>query len=153
MTEKAGRILGIDYGKRRIGVAISDPSCVVAQGLQTIGYKTPPEALTKIEEIVSTYDVSEIVVGLPLTLRGEAQTAVIKTNAFITELRKRLDIPILRWDERFTSSIAESAIRDMGKSPSKHKEKVDEMSAILILQSYLDRRGHSKSRYDSQNDE
>lgn len=139
MSNKTGRILGIDYGKKRIGVAVSDPNGIIAQGLPTLVYKTPPDVLNKIARIISDYNVREVVVGLPLTLRGTVSTAAARTNRFIGELKNKTGLPVTVWDERFTSTIAENTLKAMGRSPSRNRRKIDEISAVLILQSYLDK--------------
>jgi len=140
MADAKGRILGIDYGSKRIGVAISDPNRIIAQGLPTIVYQTPPDAFNKIAEIVATYAVSEIVVGLPLTLKGEVQGSARRAMQFAEQLKTRLAIPVIFWDERLTTVIAEATVKKYGKSPAREKLHLNEMAAVLILQSYLDRR-------------
>jgi putative Holliday junction resolvase len=139
MDEYKGRILGIDYGQRRIGLAVSDPLGILATGLPTIVYQTLPDALDQIEKIISDYQVCEVVVGLPLNLKGEEGGAAQQTRRFIEELRKRLALAISVWDERFTSRLAQRTLKTIGKSPSRNREKIDKLSATLMLQNYLDK--------------
>jgi putative Holliday junction resolvase len=139
MTETRGRILAIDYGKRRIGVAISDPLGMIASGLPTIVYESLPQALTKLADIAAHYQVSAVVVGQPLTLKGEDGEASQSASLFIASLRKKIAVPVYSWDERFTSVLAQRTLRAMGKAPSRNKHKIDELSAVFLLQSYLDR--------------
>ncbi len=139
ITEMSGRILGVDYGKRRIGVAVSDPMATIASGLPTIVYQNLPDALTQLENIITDHEVCSVVVGLPLTLKGEAGDAVQATRVFIENLKGRIDLPVYTLDERFTSVMAQRSLLEMGKSPSRNKGKVDELSAIILLQSYLDK--------------
>jgi len=131
--------LGIDYGQRRIGIAVSDPLGILATGLPTIVYQTLPDALDQIGKTISDYQVREVVVGLPLNLKGEESGAAQQTRRFIEELRKRFALTISVWDERFTSVLAQRALITIGKSPSRNREKIDQLSAMLLLQNYLDK--------------
>lgn len=140
-----GRALGIDYGRKRIGLALSDPLGIIAQGLPTIANESLPNLLTKLETIIKEHKIKEIVVGLPITMKAETGVAAQVTNTFVTALKSRFNLPTVVWDERFTSVMAERTVKELGKSPSKNKGKVDEISAVLILQNYLDS-VHSKSR-------
>ena len=135
------RVLGIDLGERRIGVAVSDPTGVIAQPLPTIqrrkGKRMP---LVAIERIVQEYDVEIIVVGLPLALSGldTEWTRTVRETA--DKLAKRLGLQVHLVDERFTSALAERAIQSLGLPRNKKKEKgrVDAAAAMLILQKWLD---------------
>lgn len=133
-----GRLLAIDYGQKRIGVAVSDPTRTIAQGLPTIVYKSLPEALEKIDELVEEYQIQLVVVGMPLTMNGEVGSAARKVEVFVGFLKKRYSVPVVLWDERLTSVVAAKTIRESGKSPSRNKSKIDELAARLILQNYLD---------------
>lgn len=133
-----GRIFGIDYGQKRIGVAVSDPSCTVAQGLPTIVYKSLPEALTKLDTFVEAYEVRRFVVGVPLTMKGEVGFAAKKVARFAEALEARYSVPVISRDERFTSVAAARTIMESGKKPSRNKAKIDELAARFILQDYLD---------------
>lgn len=133
-----GRILAIDYGVRRVGVAVSDPLRITAQSLPTIIAQSLEHLLSVLETIVNDKRVTEIVVGMPLNLKGEKSTAVHKVEQFVQHLKSRVNIPIHLWDERWTSRAAQRTIREFGKSPSRYKAKIDQISALLILQSFLD---------------
>ncbi len=133
-----GRLLAIDYGQKRIGVAVSDPTRTIAQGLPTIVYKSLPEALEKIDKLVEEYQIQLVVVGMPLTMNGEVGLAARKVEVFVGFLKKRYLVPVVLWDERLTSVVAAKTIRESGKSPSRNKSKIDELAARLILQNYLD---------------
>ena len=139
MRNNKGRVLGIDYGTKRIGVAVSDPMGIIAQSLTTLEYTQLSDALTTLRKIILEYDVSEAVVGCPLTLSGQSNSTTRKARAFFEEVRKLADLRVAFVDERFTSTIAESVLRQMGQSPSKNKGKIDKMAAAVLLQSYLDR--------------
>lgn len=112
---------------------------MIATGLPTIVYQNLPDALKQLENIIIQNQVSDIVVGLPLTLKGEEGGAVRETKAFVDRLKLRTDLPIFDWDERFTSVMAQRSLREMGESWSRNKERVDQVSATILLQSYLDK--------------
>lgn len=137
------RILGIDYGERRIGLAISDPTATIAQPLPTLtrrAGKRPP--VSKILDIVSTCDVAEIVVGLPLTLAGDDSDWTRSVREFADAVHTRAGIPVHLIDERMTSVQAERSVRSLGlkKSQREQKERVDSAAAMILLQMHLDRR-------------
>lgn len=134
----SGRVLGIDYGERRIGLAISDELGIIASGAGTL--PNDANALGYIAGMVRERDIHDIVVGLPLTLRGEEGASAELVQKFVKTLRERVDIPVELMDERFTSSLAEQAIRDMGVGRKKRREKgkIDEIAAVILLQGYLD---------------
>ncbi|RMF65590.1 MAG: Holliday junction resolvase RuvX [Calditrichaeota bacterium] len=135
------RILAIDFGEKRVGLALSDPTGVIAQGLPTIEYRGQRHLLSELGNIVRKYDVEKVVVGLPLTMKGERAAAAEKTEEFVAKLEATLAIPVETWDERLTSRLAERTMLACGQSPSRKKSKVDEIAAMLLLQSYLDRKG------------
>ena len=134
----SGRVLGIDYGERRIGLAVSDELGIIASGAGTIPGDN--DVLSRIVALVRERDIQRIVVGLPLTLRGEEGASAEMVQRFVKALREACDTPVDLMDERFTSSIAEQTIRDMGVGKKKRREKgkVDEIAAVILLQGYLD---------------
>lgn len=137
------RILGIDYGLRRIGLAVSDPTATIAQPLPTLvrrrGKRPPVQA---VADIAREYEAAEAVLGLPLNLEGEEDEWTAEVRAFGTALAQRAGIPVRYLDERFTSARAERSVRASGlrKSQREDKARVDAAAATLILQAYLDRR-------------
>ncbi len=133
-----GRILAIDYGARRIGVAVSDPLRLTAQALPTIQVKGLKQVFTELEAIINEKQVTEIVVGMPLNLKGEITAAAQKVEKFIEHLQNQFKLPVHSWDERWTSIAAQRTIWEFGKSPSRHKDKIDQISAMLILETFLD---------------
>jgi putative Holliday junction resolvase len=138
------RILGVDYGERRIGLAISDPSGMIAQPLTALlrrRGKRPPFAA--IERVIREHEVSEIVVGLPLQSDGEESDWTRETRAFGDKLAARSGRPVHYQDERMTSARAERAVRAIGlpKKERERKGRVDAAAAALILQAYLELRG------------
>ncbi len=132
------RILGIDYGTKRIGIAVSDPLMIIATGLKVISNDN--NALQIIKELADRYEVSDIVVGLPLNLKGEIGGKALEVEKFISDLQQATEKNIIKWDERYTSSIAQQTLIRMGvrKKARQNKSKIDEMAAALILQSYLE---------------
>jgi putative holliday junction resolvase len=139
-THSTGRTLAIDYGEKRIGLALSDELGIIATGLGSI--PNDKEALHAIVRIIAERDVQCVIIGLPLTLRGERGSAVLMVERFADALRPLLLVPLELIDERFTSSMAQQAIRDMGmgKKKRRDKSKIDEISAVILLQGYLDSR-------------
>jgi putative holliday junction resolvase len=137
----AGRVLGLDVGSRRIGIAISDPLGITAQGLETLQRQNKSKDLAALEQTVRDYQVREIVVGLPLRMSGEEGIQSEKMQAFAEELRKRLKLPVHLWDERLTSAEANRLLRETGLSIEKRAQAVDRMAAVLILQGWMENRG------------
>jgi len=142
-----GRILGLDYGKKRIGVSISDPLGLSAQPVATWTERHMDRVIEKIDHLCRDASVSKIVIGLPLTLKGEMGQMAQKVERFRNRLTSRVNLPIVLWDERLTSVQATSILHKMGMKPSRDKEKVDRMAAVLILQNYLDHQ-HGKTEQD-----
>lgn len=131
------RILGLDLGQKRIGVAISDPLGITAQGLTVIAYKTIPEALQRLAELCLEHEITRIVCGLPLHLdggRGEAAQAVEK---FAAAAGERTGLPVELIDERLTTREAERTLLTAGMSRKARKKVRDKVAAVLILESYL----------------
>ena len=137
------RILGVDYGSRRIGLAVSDPSATIAQPLPTLprrAGKRPP--VHAISQIVKQQEIAGIVVGLPLTLAGDESDWTREVRDFGAKLAERTGVPVEFIDERMTSVRAEKAVRELGlkKTEREQKGRIDAASALLILQAHLDRR-------------
>lgn len=132
------RILGIDYGEKRIGLAVSDESCTIASPVSTIKYRKLDDAIKELERFVKDYDVAELVVGLPLSLKGGFSVQTKKTAEFIETLKSRIGLPVKTYDERFTSAAAERALIQADTSRKKRKMLRDKVAAQFILQDYLD---------------
>jgi len=148
VEERRTRVLGIDYGVKRIGLAVSDPTGLIAQGLPTLSHKSLPKTLESLENIVHELGVRLVVVGFPLTMRGEIGDMADKTEKFMQRLRERLDVPVEAWDERLTTVLAHRTAKEYGKSPGRNKTAIDEIAATLILQNYLDRQRAKMSKLD-----
>ncbi len=136
----AGRMLGVDYGEVRIGLAISDPTGTIATPIAAIEAtgSGDPES---VAGIAAEREARAIVVGLPLSLDGTHGPAARKVNAFCARLRKITDLPVVTWDERMTTVEAQSLLRAAGHSPSKargaERGKIDSASAAIILSAYM----------------
>jgi putative Holliday junction resolvase len=135
------RVLGLDVGSKTIGIAVSDPLAITAQGLETIRRKNKRQDFAQLALLIEKYEVFEIVVGYPLRLSGAEGVQAKRMQAFAEELRKRFGLPVHLWDERLTSSQANRLLREMDLSIKKRGAAVDRMAAVLILQSWMEARG------------
>lgn len=132
------RILGLDYGERRIGVAVSDPTGTTGQPLMVIDKRDPGSDIVKISDLVDDYDVDEVVVGLPISLSGEIGPQARTVLEFVEKLKAELRVPVKTWDERLTTSYAGRALKESDVRRKRRKEVVDKVAAAIILQGYLD---------------
>jgi putative holliday junction resolvase len=135
-----GRILAIDYGARRMGLAVSDPLGITAQGLETLERKNKRTDFAYLERVVREYEVKEIVLGYPLRMSGDEGAQSRKVAEFAEALRHRFHLPVHLWDERLTSAEANRLLREAEVSSRKRAQAVDRMAAVLILQSFLSAR-------------
>ncbi len=138
--KQSGRILGLDVGARRIGVAVTDPLGITAQGLDTIQRQNKRLDFGQLESVIRQYEVQEIVVGYPLRLSGEIGIQAEKMTLFAEELKKRFQIPVHLYDERLTSAEANRVLRESEISIEKRAKAVDRMAAVLILQAWMETR-------------
>jgi putative Holliday junction resolvase len=134
------RVLGLDVGSRRIGVAISDPLGITAQGLETLQRKNKRSDFAQLKQLIRDYAVKEIVIGLPLRMSGAEGTQSEKMRDFAEELRSRFGLPVHFWDERLTSAEANRLLRETDLSIEKRGKAVDRMAAVLILQGWMESR-------------
>ena len=137
------RILSLDVGKKKIGIAISDPLGITSQGLETLLRKDKKGDIAYIKEIVSSKGVIKIVVGLPLNMNGTEGEMARDVYAFARELKEHIEIPFEMWDERLSTLEAERLLLEADVSRKKRKKVNDKLAAQIILQSYLDSRGKS----------
>lgn len=132
------RILALDHGTKRVGVAVSDEMFIIAQPLEYI----PPEPfaafLARLKQIIGEKEVGQILVGLPRNMDGSYGPAALKVQAFVAVLKDAVTIPIKFWDERLTSTQAQRFLIQGGVRRAQRKEKVDKTAAAILLQSYLD---------------
>ena len=138
--EAPGRILAIDYGSRRMGLAVSDALGITAQGIETLERRNKRSDFARLERVLREYQVIEIVLGNPLRMSGEEGTQSQKVAEFAEELRRRFELPVHLWDERLTSSEANRLLREAEVSLHRRTQAVDRMAATLILQSFLQAR-------------
>lgn len=132
------RILGLDYGEARIGVAVSDALGMLATPLDTICEKNRDEQLKKTAAVAREYKVEKLVVGYPKHMDGTVGHRAQYTEEFARDLSGMLDIPYVMWDERLSSTEAHRILESGGVSGKKRKTKVDKIAAVIILQGYLD---------------
>jgi putative Holliday junction resolvase len=133
-----GRILGLDVGSRRIGIAVSDPLGITAQGLETLQRRNKRQDFAALERLIREYAVREIVVGLPLRMSGAEGTQSGRMQEFAADLRKKFRLPVHLWDERLTSAEANRLLRETELSIEKRAKAVDRMAAVLILSSWME---------------
>lgn len=132
------RILGLDPGSKRVGVALSDDLQMIAQPLDYIPAQPFEELATKLADLIKEQDVESVIVGMPRNMDGSYGPAAEKSKVFIAKLKDTIKIPIREWDERLTSAQANRVLIAGNVSRSKRKEKVDKMAAAILLQSFLD---------------
>ncbi|MFW6123741.1 MAG: Holliday junction resolvase RuvX [Acidobacteriota bacterium] len=132
------RILGIDYGDKNIGLAVSDKMLITAQPLKSYKARSKREDAQFFKNLILKHKITKIVIGLPLRMNGSEGTRVQRTKKFAAWLKNTLNIPIVYWDERLTTKQASQIMRERGLSHKKKKELVDQISAVIILSSYLD---------------
>lgn len=139
------RILGLDFGSKTVGVAVSDELHITAQGVEIIRRKAPAklrQTLARIEELVGEYEVGEIVLGYPKNMNNTEGERCERTKEFKEMLERRTGVSVILWDERLTTVAADKSMIEMGIRRENRKNYVDEIAAILILQGYLDYRAN-----------
>jgi putative Holliday junction resolvase len=137
---KSGRVLALDVGSKTIGLAVTDPLGITAQGLDTIRRKNKRTDLAALAEVLAKYEVTEIVVGLPLRMSGQEGIQAEKIRDFVAILEKEFGLPIHLVDERLTSVEANRVLRESEMSIGKRAGAVDRLAAVLILQNFLEMR-------------
>ena len=132
------RVLGVDFGHKRIGLALSDETGTIAQPLEYIAGGGVAAVSREITRICAERKIGKVVVGVPLRLDGKASEQTERTLAFIAALRRATTVPVAEWDERLTSVQAERALLEGNVRRSERKQKIDKIAAQIMLQSYLD---------------
>ena len=135
------RILGLDYGSKTVGVAVSDPLGFTAQGVEIIRRKSENkmrQTLARIEELIAQYQVEKIVLGLPKNMNNTLGDRAEKSLELKETLERRTGLPVVMWDERLTTVSANPVLMETGVRRENRKEHVDEIAAVFILQGYLD---------------
>ncbi len=134
------RVIGLDYGSKTVGVAVSDPFGWTAQGLETIRRKEEnnlKSTIKRLEELIKVYDVKSIVLGFPKNMNNTAGERADKTLHFMSRIEKELDVPVIMWDERLSTLGAKRTLLEADISRNKQKKVIDKMAAVFILQGYL----------------
>ena len=143
--ERMQRMLGIDYGSKRVGLALSDPLGVIARPLHAV--QNDKNLIEHLKSVASNENVQLYVVGMPLNLKGEHAQKSKEVEKFIEELRQASGIEVVTWDERFTTTIAQNTMRSMGVKKSVRQKRdgtIDSMAAAVMLQSFLDHAQHAR---------
>ena len=134
--------MGLDYGSKTVGVAVSDPLGLTAQGIETVWRKQENklrQTLARIEELIIEYQVERIVLGYPKNMNNTIGERAVKSLEFKEKLEMRTGLPVVMWDERLTTAEAERTLMETGVRRENRKQYLDQMAAVLILQGYLDR--------------
>jgi putative Holliday junction resolvase len=132
------RILALDHGTKRIGVAVSDETQTIAQPLEYIPAEPFADFLVRLKQILAEKEVDLVLIGLPRNMDGSYGPAAHKVETFVSVLRNAIAVPLKTWDERLTSAMANRILIQANVRRDKRKEKVDKMAAAILLQSYLD---------------
>ncbi|NLP12530.1 Holliday junction resolvase RuvX [bacterium] len=134
-----GRIMGIDYGSRRIGISLSDPTQTIASPLTTLVFRNDCELLKQLCHLITDHEVVAVVVGWPLNMNGAAGEKADAVEKFVRCLRVSLNLPIYLWDERWTTVSAHRVLMEQGLQPSRNKGRVDAIAGAFILEAFLQR--------------
>ena len=135
---RVGRVLALDVGKKRIGLAVSDELGITAQGIETLERTRIREDLERLKDIAARWNAGLLLVGRPLHMSGAESRQSEYTREFAERLQQHLGLPLVYWDERLTSAEAERALRETGATLEQRKKGVDRMAAMLLLESYLE---------------
>ncbi len=133
------RYLGIDFGEKRVGLAITDPTRLIAQPLETVVYKSRKELFLRLKKVIDDFGVIKIILGLPVSMNGSDSQKTREVRDFADDLIKQVSVPVDMLDERLTTVQANLLLQQLGKKASKSRDKVDQIAAQYILQTYLDR--------------
>ena len=148
------RIMGLDYGSKTVGVAVSDALLLTAQAVETIS--RPQETklrrtLARIEELCREYEIEKIILGFPKNMNNTIGERALKSLEFKEKLEGRTGLPVVMWDERLTTAEAERTLMETGVRRENRKQYLDQMAAVLILQGYLDRISMNKEENNGEN--
>lgn len=133
------RIMSLDVGSRTIGIACSDALLMTAQGIETIRRTSLEKDFNRLQELITEYEVHELVVGMPKNMNGTKGERAEKTEEFVNKMKDVIDLPVTYWDERLSTVMAERQLIAADVSRKKRKSVIDKMAAVVILQGYLDR--------------
>ena len=133
-----GRLLAIDYGEKRLGLAISDPNQIISKPLKTIILSDSLHMYNELEKIISDYDIQKLIIGLPLGMDGKNTQQTSKVEAFKEDLQNKISIPVILFDERLSSVSAKKSLISQGIKTGHNKSKIDQTAAAIFLQHFLD---------------
>jgi putative Holliday junction resolvase len=139
------RVLAVDWGERRIGLAVSDPTGTIATGLPTVIARGREDGIVQVAAAAVACEADQIVVGLPLLLSGERGTAAAAAEVFATALAGRTGLPVETYDERLTSVLGQRRLHELGGRRSRQKASVDQSAAVALLESFLVRLAHRRA--------
>jgi len=131
------RVLAVDWGERRIGLAVSDPQGIIATGLPTLEVRSPEQGVSRVAEIASEQEADRIVVGMPLLMSGERGEAAEAAQRFADAVSARTGLEVATYDERLTSALSERRLREVGVRTGHARARVDQGAAVALLESYL----------------
>ncbi len=138
------RILGIDWGEKRIGLAVSDPLGIIATGLETVEKKPDFDLIGYLKQLIAEQEIAKIILGFPKNMDGSVGPKGEEVLAFKESLEKEINIPVILWDERLTTLSAQRSLREAEVKLKKGKKFLDKIAAVLILQNYLDHAQNKK---------
>tara|TARA_Y100000996_G_scaffold407906_1_gene386126 strand:- start:44 stop:460 length:417 start_codon:yes stop_codon:yes gene_type:complete len=133
-----GRLLAIDYGEKRLGLAISDPNQIISKPLKTIILSDSQYIYNELEKIISDYEIQKLIIGLPLGMDGKKTQQTSKVEAFKEDLQNKISIPVILFDERLSSVSAKKSLISQGIKTGHNKSKIDQTAAAIFLQHFLD---------------
>ena len=133
-----GRLLAIDYGEKRLGLAISDPNQIISKPLKTLILSDSKYIYNELEKIISDYEIQKLIIGLPVGMNGKNTQQTRKVEAFKEFLQNKIDIPIILFDERLSSVSAKKSLISQGVKTGHNKSKIDQTAAAIFLQHFLD---------------
>ncbi|HVT99385.1 MAG TPA: Holliday junction resolvase RuvX [Acidobacteriaceae bacterium] len=142
------RLLGLDFGMRRIGVAVSDELGLTAQPVLTLVRKNAKQDLKSLGRLIRKFGCQAVVLGHPLHMSGDVSPLALKTQAFADTLREAFSLPVHLWDERLSSAEAHRHLEAAGRPAADHRAVVDQVAAVLILQSFLDAHRSGAASYN-----
>ena len=132
------RLLAIDYGEKRLGLAISDPNQIISKPLKTIILSDSQYIYNELEKIISDYEIQKLIIGLPLGMDGKNTQQTSKVEAFKEDLQNKISIPVILFDERLSSVSAKKSLISQGIKTGHNKSKIDQTAAAIFLQHFLD---------------
>ena len=133
-----GRLLAIDYGEKRLGLAVSDPNQIISKPLKTIILSDSQYIYNELEKIISDYEIQKLIIGLPLGMDGKNTQQTSKVEAFKENLQNKISIPVILFDERLSSVSAKKSLISQGIKTGHNKSKIDQTAAAIFLQHFLD---------------